>query len=364
MKHMDMLKSKIIDYGRQLGFPLIRVTGAEPFQLWEREFTRRKVLDAATAQTVGKITSYPRDLMPGANAVIVAVRPYIPYLEFPKGFGVYSAHYGEYPQGREAIKVLTEMIVAEGYEALADPPLPAKAAAHRAGAGWFGKNGVIYTSEYGSWVTMHLILTDAPLARDAQAEELSHCEGCNRCVRACPTNAILENGRVLASRCLRAYMLYPGFVPLDIRDKMGSRLLGCDICQMVCPNNKKRLTQARLPSQDDMQNFEIFSLLNGWQEGSREKMKRIGSLVGRNYARARRFLSTAVIAAGNIKDPNYIPLLAKTLVHSYPPIRAHSAWALGQIGGFESRAILMQAFKTETDIRVIEEIRKAINISG
>ena len=243
---------------------------------------------------------------------------------------------------------------------MVEPPLPSKAAAYEAGLGWFGRNGLIYTREYGSWIILYLILTNAPLPLDRRSQQNSLCGNCTLCMEACPTHAISRDGAVLPGRCLRNYMLTSGFVPTDIRSKIGNRFLGCDVCQQVCPRNRQGMLQARLLSDEDIQAFNIFSILKGWCENDRKNLEQLADLIGRNYARSQRVLSSAVIIAGNSGVPTYIPFLAKTLGHSYPPIRGHSAWALGRLGSESGRKILLEALKTESDARVIQEIQSAI----
>nr|WP_276576419.1 4Fe-4S double cluster binding domain-containing protein [Caldicoprobacter algeriensis] len=362
---MDILKAELIERGRHLGFLVIGVTDAGPFNGWYRAVEVRKTMDREVERAVSRLAHYPKDLMPDAKAIVVAVHPYLPYPEeFPEGVARYSAHYVEYPRARKAVEELAGVISQWGYKAMVEPPLPVKAAAYRAGVGTFGKNGIIYVGEYGSWVTLHLILTDAPLPCDGQPQALSFCGECERCIRACPTRAIADDGAVLLGRCLRAYMLTSKFVPVDIREKLGTRLLGCDVCQKVCPRNSRITRQAGLPEDDHLRPFDVYTLIKALVENDRKAIEAVASLIGRNYVRPQRLLSSAIIAAGNFGQPKFISLLVKTLKHPHPPIRAYSAWALGKIGGKDSMNALADALKDETDERVIQEIKRAQEIAG
>lgn len=365
-ENMLALKSRLVKRGKELGFPLVGITGVQPFEMWHKALEKRMVLDPEAGKIRDRITFNPRDVMADAKAIVVAVYPYTPYSDdFPPGTGIYSAYYREYPRGRKAAGQLAEVIVKEGYDVIVEPPLPSKAAAYRSGLGWFGRNGVIYTQEYGSWVILYFILTNAPLPLDNRSQLKSLCGNCTLCVKACPTNAISDEGAVLPGRCLRNYMLTSGSVPMDMREKLQNSFLGCEICQKVCPRNRQGILQAQPPPGDEIQAFNIFSILKEWCENDRISLKHMASLIGKNYARSQRVLSAAVIIAGNSGDPEYIPLLVETLKHSYPPIRGHSAWALGKIGGQSGRDALIEALKTETDARVIQEIQNAIqNING
>ena len=140
---------------------------------------------------------------------------------------------------------------------MVNPPLPLKAAQQ---AGWAGlqERGYIY-EEYGSWVALNLILTNAPLPLDTRPQQESLCGKCTLCVEACPVNAITDDGAVLPGYCMRSYMISPGFVPVNIREKIGNKFLGCDICQTVCPWNRKGMLQAYAIN-GDIQAFNIFSI--------------------------------------------------------------------------------------------------------
>ena len=358
----DILKKELLAYGKELGFSMIKITSAELLDIWQQGVEVRNKLDPESSKRWEKMTANPKELLPDAKSIIIAVRSYIPYSkDFPQGIGRYSAHYKEYPVGREKIEKLGMFLEQRGYKIIVDPPLPVKVIAHRAGIGYFGKNGLIHTEMYGSWITLHCILTNAPLPQDESVDKLSDCGSCETCIRACPTGAIQEGGIVLPSRCIRNYMLSSDFIPVDIRDKIGLRFLGCDICQQVCPKNREALKKAGLPPKEEMDLFDILNILQEWRTGLKNRMERMAALIGKNYGRAQKVLSMAVIIAGNTKDPTYIPLLSETLNHPHPPIRGHSAWALGKIGGEESVEILKRALAKEKDPRVVEEIEQALS---
>lgn len=358
------LMDRLREYGAELGFPIIKATPAQPLHQWEEELARRKELDPDSAGSWEKrgIISDPRTLMAEAKSLVVALRPYKP---FPRGsfqgFGTYSAHYKEYPKGREAVRKLVKVLLDEGFQAIEEPLLPVKAAARLSGIGYYGKNGVIHTREYGSWITLHLILTDAELPYDRPKGEISDCGECSLCVKTCPTGAIGDNGAILPSRCLRYYMDGSDFIPLEIRDEMGISMLGCELCQTNCPKNKDILGEAVLPYPGEMEPFELKSILTEWKTGLKARMDRMGEIIGYNYARPRRILSMAVIAAGNTGDRAYIPLLKDTINHPYAPIRAHSAWALGKLNGSDAKSILFEALRIEKEPKVIMEIERALS---
>jgi epoxyqueuosine reductase len=363
MDELD-LKNELIEYGKALGFGIIKVTDVKPFDLWKNSIENIKSLDPSTSDSWDKrgMVHDVKDILPSANSIIVAVFPYVPYeVKFPNGYGSYSAHYKYYPIGHESMKKLGEFLIQKGYRAIIDAPFSLKSAANRAGVGYFGKNGVIHTKAYGSFITLHSILTDAKLPADGSMDGISDCGQCSICVNSCPTGAIGPNGAIIQSRCVRYNMHSSDFIPVDIREKIGQRLLGCDICQMVCPRNKMYKDKYVLPPWDEVSPFNIKSLMANWDRGLKGQLSDMGDIIGKNFARAQRILSTAVIIAGNSKDESYIPYLEHTLVHPHPPIRGHSAWAIGRIGGSRGLKILKEALKCEKHPKVLEEIRDGID---
>jgi epoxyqueuosine reductase len=116
-------------------------------------------------------------------------------------------------------------------------PLSERAFAARAGVGWVGKHSLVINREEGSWLWLGEVITAANLAHDAPAAD--HCGKCRRCVDACPTGAILEDLRAVDSRkCLSYWNIeHRGDIPIEFHPPMKDWLVGCDICQEVCPWN-------------------------------------------------------------------------------------------------------------------------------
>ncbi len=194
-----------------------------------------------------------------------------------------------------------------------------------------GRNTLHYHAALGSRfvMTLHGFDEDAPeCGEDARVTPKNRCAGCTRCMDACPTGAITVNGFDRA-KCLRQHMLSGQPTPPDMREKMGERLLGCDICQRVCPMNAQvRDTQA--PEALRML-FDVRSLLIG-----KTRMEQVAEVVGWNYANQNRWLAQAALAAGNSGDASLLPALEALIAHPSPAVREHAKWAKNRLSGIDS----------------------------
>ena len=183
---------------------------------------------------------------------------------------------------------------------------------------------------------------------------------CTRCLEACPTQCILPNRTLDARRCISYLTIeLKGAIPRELRPQMGNWVFGCDICQQVCPWNLRFAQSTPDPSfhaRPFLQNASLQRLLQLDEVDVKRELS--GSPLKRPNLRG--LLRNAAIAAGNSRDPALVQHIAELLLESPEPIvRAHAAWALGQIGGAEAEAILRQAQQTEAHEDVLTEIKAA-----
>lgn len=185
--------------------------------------------------------------LPGARSVVVVARNYYaPQPESAPGLAKVS----RYAWGRDYHRVLrkplraleaflTDLDPAAQSEAFVDSgPVMEKAWAERAGVGWIGKNSLVLRRGLGSWFFLGVVATTLELAPDAPA--VDRCGSCTACVDACPTNAIVEPRVVDSSRCIAYHTIENrGEVPENLQPAFGDWAFGCDICQEVCPWNRK-----------------------------------------------------------------------------------------------------------------------------
>ena len=119
-----------------------------------------------------------------------------------------------------------------------DGPMNDRAAAERAGLGWFGKNTNILTSSHGSWIFLAQILTNIKLEPDTLLKKT--CGSCKICIDDCPTNAIVAPYVIDNTKCISFLTIeLKGVIPIKLRPLIGTWIFGCDICQDVCPVNRK-----------------------------------------------------------------------------------------------------------------------------
>jgi len=238
-------------------------------------------------------------------------------------------------------------------------PLLERDFAQLAGLGWFGKNTMLINRREGSWFFLGALLTDLELKPD-QPHHTAHCGTCTRCLDACPTDAFPEPYVLDATRCI-SYLtieLRNQPIPIDLRSDLGDWLFGCDICQDVCPWNRKApdTTEEQFQSVDDLTPVSLNWLLSLNETDFRERFHRTP------LARPGRggLLRNAAIAAGNSGDLRFIPVLTAALQDELELIRGAAAWALGQLGHQASISSLEEQLDLETSQQVQSEIRDAL----
>lgn len=237
-------------------------------------------------------------------------------------------------------------------------PLNEKLIAARAGLGWQGKHTNLIHPRRGSWFFLGLLLVDMDLPRLAEQEK-DRCGACDACIPACPTGAIVAPYRLDARRCISWLTIEQrGPIPRAYRKPIGHRIFGCDDCQAVCPWN--RFARSEAPPEFAPREGQRATLLAEWltmdidewrRRFRRSAVKRTG-FVG--------FLRNCLVAAGNARDPNLVPVLVAHLGSEEPILRGHAAWALGRHGGEAALTALRKREDEEQDPEVLEELRAAL----
>ncbi len=243
-------------------------------------------------------------------------------------------------------------------------PILERDLARLAGLGWFGKNTMLINPRRGSFLFLGALFVDVELEPDAPFEE-EHCGSCRRCIDACPTDAIGDEGVLDATRCI-AYLTIEkrGAIPVEWRRSIGTLVYGCDICQDVCPWNVRFARDARDPDLTTGNLEESPDPIALLEMDTQGFQRRFG---GTAVTRAgRQGLSrNAAIALGNRGEPGDVEALAKCLrTEPDAVVRAHAAWGLGAIGAPAALQALREALPSEQEESVRQEIAAALGESS
>jgi epoxyqueuosine reductase len=219
-------------------------------------------------------------------------------------------------------------------------PLVERTAAARAGVGWIGKNTCVINQQHGSWLLLGVVITSIPIA-DGEVFSIApdRCGSCTRCIDACPTDALVAPHQMDASRCI-AYLTIEkkGSIPADLRAPIGRQVFGCDICQDVCPwNRKSHPTQSSarnsLNHRDDMvPRPQLINPALDWlasMDPSEFKRWFKGSPIERT--RRKRMQRNVAIAMGNSGDTHFLPQLEIWATADDPILAEAANWAIEQI---------------------------------
>jgi len=378
-------KDRIIARAKEIGFDLIGITGAQSFSAAEHVFKQR-VADGLLANwsypdaTVERVCR-PADVLPGAKSIICTATSYLtefePYDPTAPGLrGAISSHAWGSDYHRTIgtrLRDLSAFICANFPGAQCLPcvdtgPIVDRAAAVRAGIGWFGKNANVLTREFGSWVLLGEVITTLELPPDEPLAK--SCGQCVECIGSCPTGAIGADGSVDGRRCISDLTQLRTPIPRDLRAAIGNRLWGCDDCQTVCPVNQRKELAAKTKAHAEFAplphvgtSMDLPAVLRMTKSQFRAWFGPT-SMAWRGKGVLQR---NAAVALGNSRDPAAVAPLIEALNDRKPLVRGHAAWALGNLRGAcdedlleRARAALRTAMNAESDAWASEEMTLAL----
>ena len=196
---------------------------------------------------------------------------------------------------KEKLEEVSKRLELKDYQLSIDAqPVLERDLAYKAGLGWFGKNSMIISKQHGSYFLIGSILLDKKLEINNEREiEPDHCGNCTKCVDECPTSAIVEDKVIDAKRCISTFTIEefkPAPTPKGY-EKVEELIFGCDICQDVCPWNKKPLNNTKA----SQNNIEWMSFFN---DDLYNLIQKIESMSNREYKR--QFKATPLERTGRV----------------------------------------------------------------
>jgi epoxyqueuosine reductase len=320
----------------ELGIDVVGASPAEPYEDTERHIRERRerglFADMRFTMAQPEVSCHPESLLPGARTVVsAALSYYSPAPEPGNGEGRLPRYTwsDNYALLREKLAALGRRI-GGSYRVFVDANQHVdREGAARAGVGFYGKNTLLITRGYGSWVVLGTLVTDAEIEPSPPLE--LDCGSCRLCIDACPTHALDEVGVLDSTRCLSYWTQAPGPIPEEYRESLETQVYGCDICQDVCPWNRgveKR--RADMPLQEEAEpTVSLREWLTASDEDLRARYDRL--YFPRNDPRYLR--RNALVAAGNSGDPSLLEVVAPYAQGSDPLLRDHAEWAADRLSG-------------------------------
>ncbi|MCZ6557938.1 MAG: DUF1730 domain-containing protein [SAR324 cluster bacterium] len=406
------LSTRIKAEARRLGFALVGILPTGPslthpfYQAWlEKGYAG----EMGYLERHAPLKAHLERLAPGARSVIMlslnyyrAAPPAPANQEQPRG------RISRYAWGRdyhdliaEKLRELSDFIAAEAGRPVQcrnyvdTAPVMEREFAARAGLGWVGKHGVLIHWSLGSWLFLAELLVDIELdydepppprrARQGGAsrpagefpaiplglELRESCGSCTACIDACPTDAIVAEKTVDSRRCISYHTIeLKGPIPEEFRSRIGEWVFGCDICQDVCPWNRraKPSGEPEFSAEAERAQPSLLALLALDEQGFRERFG--GTAILRTKRRG--LLRNAAIALGNRLAADNdtesraaaLQALRNSLADAEPLVRGAAAWALGVAGGPQAMEALGNAQVREYDDSVRVEISRALGRWG
>lgn len=336
------MKQRIKDKARQLGFSLAGVTLPDPpphystFEHWLAQGLHGSMNYLATEKARARRAD-PREILPECKSILVLATAYPS--PSGRGQGEGEIQVASYARGEDYHNILPARmaeLVRFIEEQVARPiknryytdtgPILERDLAQRAGIGWIGKNSCLINPKQGSYFFISEIFLDLDLEPDSPFVT-DHCGTCSRCISACPTDCILPNRTLDATRCISYLTIeLKDDIPVELRKKIGNWVFGCDICQMVCPWNRFA-PEGDSAFSDDEPLPSPTGELTLIPQAFNQRFKR--TPVSR--AKRRGYLRNVAVTLGNTADTHALPVLQNALNDDEPMIRTHAQWAIEQI---------------------------------
>ncbi len=312
---------------------------------------------------------HPRFVLPGVQSVVMLAMNYHSGKRAPQSAGTGKvARYAWGPSDyhdlihqrlKSLCQTLRQTAPDVAFRGVVDTaPLLEREFAQAAGLGWRAKNTLLINRELGSWFFLAAILLDVEVPYD-DPHQSDHCGTCTACLDACPTKAFPQPGVLDATKCISYLTIeHRSPIPQDLRSQMDDWILGCDVCQDVCPWNRKAPVSSE-PAFRPLETNNPIDLLALFRLNDDEFRARFRKTPLWRPKR-RGLLRNAAIAIGNHPVSGGVAALSLGLNDPEPIVRGASAWALARQRENASQ-ILRDRLEKETDEYVRDEITLAID---
>ncbi|MCY3563544.1 MAG: hypothetical protein OXH26_06460 [bacterium] len=329
------LTARLTALAAEAGLDRVGVCAADPFAATRLTIRSRKA--TGMSARLGFTFTDPdvsTDILrsfPWARRLVVGIRSYLPDAGDPgptrpgRGKVARFAVSDAYQPLRSGLERLAVALGEAGYRSqvlIDDSRLVDRAAAVRAGVGWWGKSAMVLSPGVGPWFLIGSVVTDARLSVSGPMER--NCGSCEACLPACPTGALVAPGVLDARLCLAALAQSPGVIPRDLRPFLEDRLYGCDECLTACPPGFRLLDRSASPRGS----VDLVELL---RTPDRELIGRFEHF----YLPSRRprvLRRNALVALGNTGTADHLDLVAGYLGSPDWMLRLHAAWAVHRMG--------------------------------
>ncbi len=350
------IKEELVQCARATGFDDCRVAACRPpphaaeFRQWLREGAAGEMSYMARG---AEKRCDPQEVLPGARSVIVLALNYWQGSgdetatkereagSFPSRAdraGGVTGRIARYAWGDDYHDVITEKLAkldhflkqwggVQKYYVDTGPVLERDYAAE-AGLGWHGKSTMLIDGRLGTWFFLAEILTTLELPPDPPQKD--RCGTCQRCITACPTNAITSPHRLDARRCISYLTIeLKTAIPLEFRPLIGDRIFGCDACLDACPWN--RFAEASRETAFAARPSTVGMALRDYLALSDEEFRALFRKSPIKRIKRRGFLRNVCVALGNVGDATDLPALERAARDPEELVAEHAAWALEQI---------------------------------
>jgi epoxyqueuosine reductase len=319
---------------QELGLDVVGAAPAAAYDETERHIRERRArglfADMRFTMAQPEVSCHPETLLPGARTVVSAAHCYYapePPREQGEGRLPRYAWYDAYAVLRERLDELGRRLGGD-YRVLVDANQHVdREGAARSGVGFYGKNTLLITRRFGSWVVLGTLVTTAEVEATPPLD--ADCGTCTLCIDACPTGALDEPGVLDSTKCLSYWTQSPAPIPAAFRAPLESQVYGCDICQDVCPWNRgieKRRTDTSPPAGAEP-HVRLADWLREDGDDLRRRYQRL--FVPRHDPRYLR--RNALVALGNTGTAADVALAEPFLDGDDDMLREHAEWAVAQI---------------------------------